>query len=453
MIDDPTPTKAPAAPPTVAPRRFIGLRRFGRRFASLGGKGWGRIRKARDADGAAQTGLHRLIDLHAASVAGDAMIAVALAGTIFFNLPVGEARLKVGLYLLVTMAPFALLAPMVGPILDRFRHGRRYALATTMLARAFLAWLIADQLDTWLLYPAAFGVLVLSRAYGVARSAAVPRLLPPRLTLVEANARGSLAGTLAAGIAGGLAIMLAQFGGQWALRGAAVVFAVGMIVALRLPPLTDSQRPETLPRIFQLPGHRSTVRLFSTEIWTAVVATSALRALYGFLTLYFAFRTREDDLGPSATVALGIVVGALGLGTLTATVVGTRLKLRHPLRLHLGAVLVATGCCAIAAVTYSLPAAAALAFVTAAASGLCKFGVDAVIGEGVSEDHRASAFGHSETLLQLAWVLGGSIGLIPLAGHWGLGLAAGCVGVAALTASRLWVVARRNLQPSKTRTV
>lgn len=444
MIDDSAPAKAPTAPPpTAGARRFTGVRRFGRRFTAVGRKGWGRIRKARDADGAAQTGMHRLIDLHAASVAGDAMIAVALAGTIFFNLPVGEARLKVGLYLLITMAPFALLAPMVGPILDRFRHGRRYALATTMLARAFLAWLIADQLDTWLLYPAAFGVLVLSRAYGVARSAAVPRLLPGRLTLVEANARGSLAGTLAAGIAVGLAIMLAQFGGEWALRGASVVFVVGMISALRLPPLADSQRPETLPRMFQLPGHKSSVRLFDTEIWTAVVATAALRALYGFLTLYFAFRTREDDLGLPAVVALGIVAGALGLGTLTATVVGTRLKLRHPLRLHVTAVLVATGCCAIAAFTYSLPAAAALAFVTATASGLCKFGVDAVIQQRVAEEYRASAFGHSETLLQLAWVLGGAIGLIPLVGHLGLGLAAVCVGAAALAATRLWVSTRR----------
>ena len=50
------------------------------------------------------------------------------------------------LYLLVTMVPFALLAPVVGPLLDRFRHGRRYALAATMLGRAFLAWLISDYI-------------------------------------------------------------------------------------------------------------------------------------------------------------------------------------------------------------------------------------------------------------------------------------------------------------------
>ena len=142
----------------------------------------------------------RLLDLHAISCAGDTLITIGLAGTIFFNVPAGEARGRVALYLLVTMVPFALLAPVVGPLLDRFRHGRRYALAATMLGRAFLAWVIADNLLGFGLYPAAFGVLALSRAYGVARSAAVPRLLPPGLGLSQAGARASVYGTVAGAI-------------------------------------------------------------------------------------------------------------------------------------------------------------------------------------------------------------------------------------------------------------
>ena len=142
----------------------------------------------------------RLLDLHAVSCAGDTLITIGLAGTIFFSVPAGEARGRVALYLLVTMVPFALLAPVVGPVLDRFRHGRRYALAATMLGRALLAWLIADNLFGFGLYPAAFGVLALSRAYGVARSAAVPRLLPPGLGLSQAGARASVYGTVAGAI-------------------------------------------------------------------------------------------------------------------------------------------------------------------------------------------------------------------------------------------------------------
>ena len=157
------------------------------------GKGIG---LARTRGGAGEAGMIRLLDLHAASIAGDTLIAVGLAGTIFFSLPAGEARGRVALYLLVTMLPFALLAPVVGPLLDRFRHGRRYALALTFLGRAFLAYLISENLDDIALYPAAFGFLVLSRAYGVARSAAVPRLLPPTLAL-SASFGGSSRGTAA----------------------------------------------------------------------------------------------------------------------------------------------------------------------------------------------------------------------------------------------------------------
>src|SRR5438105_14353374 len=83
----------------------------------------------RERGGAGEVGMMRLLDLHAASCAGDTLVTMGLAGTVFFSVPAGEARGRVALYLLITMAPFALLAPVVGPMLDRFRHGPRYALA------------------------------------------------------------------------------------------------------------------------------------------------------------------------------------------------------------------------------------------------------------------------------------------------------------------------------------
>jgi hypothetical protein len=398
---------------------------------------WGRVRTARDAHGAAETGMHRMFELHAASCAGDALVAIGLAGTIFFNVPVGEARIRVALYLLVTMAPFALLAPLVGPVLDRFRHGRRYALATTMLARGFLAYMIAEQMDTWVLYPAAFGVLVMSRAYGVARSAAVPRVLPKGMTLVAANARGSLFGTVAGAVVAPIGLLLAGFGPEWTLRAASVVFAIGMVIALRLPDHVDSDQPEVVPRIFQLSGHK-TSKLFDTPVWAAVTATGALRALYGFLTLFFAFRTREDEFGLPETLALGIILGGLAAGSFTATIVGTRIRLHHPLTVEAASLGVVALACVSAAVGYSLPAAVALAFLTALATGLAKLGVDAVIQERLPDETRASAFAHSETLLQIAFVLGGAIGIIPLAGVWGLLLAAVLMAVAAARVG-LWL--------------
>ena len=389
----------------------------------------GRIRAYREADGQAETGMHRLIDLHAASCAGDALIAVALAGTVFFDVPVGEARSRVALYLLVTMAPFALLAPVVGPVLDRFPHGRRYALATTMLARGFLAYAIADRMDSLFLYPAAFAVLVMSRAYGVARSAVVPRLLPPGLSLVAAGARGSLAGTVAAGVIVPVGFLLSRFGPEWTLRLAALIFLVGMVLALRLPAQADSDEPETVPRIAGLLGRGRTPALTGTPVWCAVTASACFRALYGFLTLFFAFRTREDDFGVPAAVALGLVVGGLAVGSFAGTAIGTRLRLDRPLLLQCTALAITATCCLGAAVAYGfagygLAAAVLLAVVAATGSGLAKLSVDAVIQKSVREENRASAFAHSETLLQLAFVAGGGLGLIPLGGPWGLLLAA-----------------------------
>ncbi|MDQ1725177.1 MAG: hypothetical protein QOG52_2205, partial [Frankiaceae bacterium] len=135
-------------------------------------RSWQRLRGSARAHGASTSGLDRLIELHAVQSAADAAVAIALAGTLFFNVPVGEARGKVALYLLMTLAPFAIVAPLVGPLLDRFRSGRRYAIAASCLARGFFVWVMAGALDGegLALFPAAFGVLVLGKAYGVARS-------------------------------------------------------------------------------------------------------------------------------------------------------------------------------------------------------------------------------------------------------------------------------------------
>src|SRR5260370_40094112 len=127
-----------------------------------------RLHKITSASGAGRTGLAHLIELSAAGSIGDGFVAVALAGTLFFSASVTQARGHVALALIITMAPFALLAPFIGPLLDRVRHGRRYILIGTMLARGLLCWGMAGAVehnDTLALLPAAFGLLALHRAY------------------------------------------------------------------------------------------------------------------------------------------------------------------------------------------------------------------------------------------------------------------------------------------------
>jgi hypothetical protein len=410
--------------------------------------------RARAKGAAGEIGMIRLFDLHAASCAGDTLITIGLAGTIFFNAGLGEARSQVALYLVVTMVPFALLAPVVGPVLDHFRHGRRYALAATMLGRAFLAWLISDYIHGFGLYPAAFGVLALSRAYGVARSAAVPRLLPEGLGLSQAGARSSLYGTVAGAVVAPLGLAAFWFGPQWPLRVASVIFLVGMVIALRLPPRADGDPPESMPRAFSMIGltrgrgeRPLTGGPRARLVLGVLIGSAALRGLYGYLLLYLAFMVKAGELPThllgrrlSDEAAIALIGGALATGTLLATAAGTRLRIHHPAALQSSGLLVLTGLAVLATIKFSLLMVALLALVTAVISGVAKLAVDAVIQERVPDRLRASAFAHSETVLVLAFVAGGAIGLIPFDGPLGMAVAAG---VGALAMARAGIVARR----------
>jgi len=401
------------------------------------------VGRARRRSGVNNAGMMRLLDLHAVSCAGDTLITIGLAGTIFFNVPAGEARGRVALYLLVTMVPFALLAPVVGPLLDRFRHGRRLALAATMVGRALLAWLIADNLFGFGLYPAAFGVLALSRAYGVARSAAVPRLLPPGLGLSEAGARASVYGTVAGAIVAPLGALAFAIGPQWPVRVASLIFLAGGVVALMLPPKADSEAPEVVPRVFQLPWRHQREGggkiLSGRLVLSALGGSATLRALYGFLLLSLAFAVKEHALPVpfGAAVALGVLGGALALGTFLSTAIGARLRIRRPVRLQAIGLAATAVFGAWAAFRFTLTSVALFCLVAAIASGLAKLALDASIQEKIPDTARASAFAHSETLLMLAWVTGGGIGLIPfLDGRFGLVAVALAIGAAAVWSVR-----------------
>jgi MFS family permease len=214
-----------------------------------GTRGTGRlVDRVASAQGAGRTGLSTLIELTTAAGAGDAFVIVALAGTIFFDTSVAQARGKVVLFLLVTMAPFAVLGPFIGPALDRVQQGRKYLLAGTLLARGLLCYAMAAAVSNPInLLPAAFGVLVLQKAYGVVRASVAPRLLPEQFSLVKANARSQLIAVIGATVAAGAAEAIEVIGGAaWVLRVAMVIYLATIILALRLPDQVDSPPvPET----------------------------------------------------------------------------------------------------------------------------------------------------------------------------------------------------------------
>lgn len=414
------------------------------------------IRKATHAHGAGESGLGRLIELHAVNGAGDVMITVALASTVFFSVPTDEARGRVALYLAVTMAPFTLLAPVIGPLLDRLPHGRRAAMAGAMLTRALLALTMSGAVATGglELYPAALGVLVASKAYGVVRSAVVPRLLPPKFPLVRANSRVTLAGLLATGAAAPIGAGLHQIGPQWPLYGAFVIFIAGTFLAFTMPPKVDSAKGERRVRLVGREGKqagkkRPSLRSVGPSVFNGLQANAAHRALSGFLTFFLAFLLREHPLaGQSAAVSLAIVGVSAGAGNAIGTAVGAWLKARAPELIIVTVLTLALSAAILAAVFFGGLMVAVLGTVAGFSQALSKLSLDACIQRDVPEEVRTSAFARSETLLQMSWVVGGAIGIaLPLNGVLGMSVAAALVATGAVFSVRGLLGAARGGAP------
>lgn len=401
------------------------------------------MQAAARADGADRSGLSALLTVHALSAAGDALVAVALAGTVFFSVPLGQARSRVALYLLLTMLPFALLVPVAGPLLDRFPHGRRTVLAVTTGGRGLVTWVMAGAITGLGLYPLALAVLVLSRAYGVARSAAVPRVRPPSLGLVSANARLNIAAvsaTVVAATVGG-ALAKATGSGRWALYLASVALVAGGVLALRLPEHVDE--PPQRERLASGPALRLSAQ--SPAVTGPLAAAVAVRALAGLLTIFLAFLLRAQGVGAPIVAA---VFAAAAAGQLGGTAVAARLPERAGRLLPVLSLALPFVTSVLAAVTSAEVWVVACAGATGAASSLSKFALDAALQHQVTPRLLSSAFARAETGLQLAWVAGGGGALVlPASAPVGFAAAALLPVLAVVAAWQLALYAARRRRP------
>lgn len=344
----------------------------------------------------------RLAVTQALSMVGDACLTVSLAGSIFFSQDLGKSRTQVLLYLALTLAPFTIVGPVVGPLLDRSRLGRRTLLALGSGGRAALCFFMATHLHDLLLYPLAFGVLVLSKGGSVAKSSLVPAVVGDDSKLVEANSRLALIG-VAASIGGGLpaAGIVAVFDARWSLYLAAVVQLAASVCAMRIPH-TGS------PALAETPDERAGLDIPSINL--AGTAMAVLRGGVGFLTAFAAFSLKRAG-EPAWFYGLVIVASAVG-GLLG--VVGTP-KLRSHVREEsmLASALIAPAIIALLSAREGgrigfVVTAAVLAL--GASSGRIAF--DSLLHRDGPDHVRGRAFARYETRFQLAWVVGA---LIPVA--------------------------------------
>jgi len=363
----------------------------------------------------------RLARAHAVAVAGDTLVAIALAGTLFFSIEVGEARGEVLLYLALTMAPFAVVAPLVGPALDRAAGGRRWMVIGAAALRALVCLLMVRDVDSLLLFPEAFVLLVLAKSHQVAKSALVPAVVSSPEGLVEANSKLSLISGVvgfAAALPGGLLLRLG--GSEWVLGLAAIVFAVATVVSWRIPAVQIAAAPET-------PAAQAELR--SSAVLLAATAMGLLRGIVGFLTFLLAFALRTDD---SPTWHFGVVLAVSAVGSLVGA--GIAPGLRRSLveeRILVGSMVVVAVVGLLGAWLGALPGATAVAIGVGIASAAAKQAFDSIVQRDAPDANRGRSFARFETRFQLIWVAGAVLGIVPMPTWIGFLLVAVTAGVAA----------------------
>ena len=351
----------------------------------------------------------RLALTQVAHAAGDGLVTVALADSLFFAVPIGEAREAVALYLAVTMAPFAILSPLVAPWLDRFRGSLRASIAVGMVGRVLLAGALSGRRAGIELYPLAFGLLVLSRVHGVSRSALVPDSTPPGRTFMWANGRLAVLSVLGGilGVAPGV-LLTRTAGPDAVLLLAATVFAAGTLATLDLPRVERTA-----------PAAGGDHRLLTPRLLAGGMAMAAIRASAGFVVFLLAFLLRAGGDGEQG-LAMAAVAGGVG-GFLGAAAGPFLRRLLSEPGLLATSLLLIVGAAAWAAASYSLRTALVVAAAVGLAAGASRLAFDSLVQTDAPEQARGRTFARYETIFQLTWVAGAALGsLVPLRSRGGM---------------------------------
>ncbi len=320
---------------------------------------------------------------------------VALADSFFFDVDPNGARSKVLGFLLVSFMPFLLVAPMIGPLIDRVRGGRRLVVQVVAASRIAIQLLMIQFVDDIALFPLVFVSLVLQKTYLVSKSALVPAVVRSDHELVEANSKLGVI----AGVAGTVAVIPAValqlgVGTSATLLYGALLFGVALFESLQLPRELVIRPDEP---------SAASVEATTTSLQLAWVAMLILRGTAGFMLflLAFLFRGETDD-----KLLLGVAVGLSSAGTMIGNAIAPRMRRQiHEERM----ITLALGLPAVAgllgAVLGGARAGIALAAVVGFSAAICRLSFESIVQRDGPETNRGQAFARFETRFQLAWVI------------------------------------------------
>ncbi len=338
----------------------------------------------------------RLSIAHGLGAAADAFVSVSLAGSLFFNISPDASREQVLLYLLVTMIPLAVLAPLIGPAVDRFRHTQRYVAAGLYLFRALCCLALVSTLKELAFYPIALALLVASKASGIVKQTLVQSLVDDPDALVATNARLARFASIIAAVSVGVALVLLRSGPEWTLRSGAVLYASAGAAAL-----TIHLRHRVRDEIDDLQ--------FAESLMPSIVVSSigmiAIRAAVGFFIFTLAFSLRRDS-EPAYIYGLAAAsyAGGAFVGHSAATLLRGRLREEQMIAAAIAAPAVFT---AVGILGVSIPLLLLIAGLVGLSTTLGRNAFDALVQRVAPETMLGRAGARYETEFQLAWVFGG----------------------------------------------
>ncbi len=357
---------------------------------------------------------------------------VALADSFFFDVDLDAARSRILTFLLVSFAPFIFVAPLIGPVIDRIRGGRRFVVQIVAVLRFVVQIAMIRYSGEVALFVLVFGALVLQKTYAVSKSALVPSVVRSDRELVEANSKlGLIAGIFGAAAVVPAGLLQFTFGTPVTLAFGSVVFLGALVAAIRLP----QEVLVTTSRSFRGRGFE-----VSPGMRAGGDALLLLRGSAGFLMFHLAFWLRGQDRG---TLWFALVVVASTIGTMLGNIAGPRLRrAQSEEKMVILALTVPAVAGLVAVVIPGRIAVVMLAMVVAMAAGVARLAFESIVQRDASVLARGQVFAHYETRFQFAWVVAAALAvLLNLPGWLGLiavsgAAASGLIGTRAEALSR-----------------
>jgi len=335
-------------------------------------------------------------------IAGEAALAISLADSLFLSISPDAARSRVLLFLALSLAPFAVLAPIIGPVIDRLPGGRRLTVVGVGVVRAILLVAMMRWINSLALFPIAFASLVAAKVYAVSRSAIVPTVVSSDEGLMAANGRlGRLSGIVGF-LVGGPAALLQLIDTRLSLGLSALCFLLAAVAALALP--------RRVAAVTAPADSLEERELHQPDIRWAAFSMLVLRAIVGFMFFHMAFWLRDQKAG---TAWFGLAVVVSSLAVFVANSVGPLMRKRFAERSLLdGALIVVAVTGLVTGYFGGITAGIVLIGMVNGTAAVGRLAFEAIVQSKAPDANRARAFVRFETNNQVAWVLAGLLAVV-----------------------------------------